>query len=400
MSLCCRDLLHLENFSRAKLLAGEMGLYREISRPYVRMTESIAPWIYGGELIFVTYIDIKKDDNSFMLLIEECISKKLAGIVILIDDKHMDSIPNKVIEKANKEDFPVFLMPWDIKLIDITQEILFKSEQNHQEKKNAKKFLESILFSQEQVKEDIEALSEFYNIKLRDFHYICIFKMQKQGNDPYDLEQLSGNIIHLMKEALNTQNKTLIPIEYSDSLMFLIFSDNYEVGEKSLEAVESVFNLITSRYEEVEITLSFSRIREEKSHIKISYKEALRALSMINICHSHSKIIKYKELGIIRWLMEVGDIKEIEQYCYDNLGPIIEHDKNHGMNLIGTLKCYFQNNKNLSKTSKALFIHRNTLIYRLSTIKDILKIDLDDAMTSLELFNSILVYEFINLKKV
>lgn len=128
MALCCRDLLQLKNFSRAKVLAGENGLNREISWPYVRMTESISQWLYGGELIFVIYTDIRKDDNSFLLLIEECIHKKLSGIVILIEDKHINSIPKNVIDKANEENFPIFIMPWDVKLIDITQEILFKSE--------------------------------------------------------------------------------------------------------------------------------------------------------------------------------------------------------------------------------------------------------------------------------
>ncbi|MCR8745738.1 PucR family transcriptional regulator [Romboutsia lituseburensis] len=398
MALCCRDLFQLKNFSKAKLLAGEKGLNREISWPYVRMTESISQWLYGQELIFVIYTDIEKDDNSFLLLIEECIYKKLSGIVILIDDKHINSIPENVIDRANEANFPVFIMPWDVKLIDITQEILFKSEQNQEEKKNAKRFLESIIFSQDNFQEDIYALAEFYNIKLRPFHYVCIFKMKNTSNISYDLEQISKHIIHSLEEALNIENQTLIPMEYANSLMFLMFTNDYNEGKKSLEAVEAVFNLLSSKYSEVEISLSFSRIRETTSDIKISYKEAFKALSMIDICHRDSKIIKYKELGIIRWLVELSNIKEIQQYCYENLGPILEHDKNHGMDLMGTLKCYFQNNRHLLKTSQELFIHRNTLIYRLSTIKDLLKIDLDDAMIDLELFNSILIYEFINLQ--
>ncbi|EPZ58966.1 pucR C-terminal helix-turn-helix domain protein [[Clostridium] sordellii ATCC 9714] len=187
-------------------------------------------------------------------------------------------------------------------------------------------------------------------------------------------------------------------MEYANNLMFLIFTNDYSEGEKSVEAVEAVFNLVNSRYAEVENSLSFSRIRELNSDIKISYKEAFKALSMIDIYNRDSKIIKYKELGIIRWLVELSDIKEIQRYCYENLGPILEYDKKHGMDLMGTLKCYFQNNRHLLKTSQELFIHRNTLLYRLSTIKELLKIDLDDAMIDLELFNSILIYEFINLK--
>lgn len=398
MAICCRDLFQFKNFSKAKLLAGEKGLNREISWPYVRTTESISQWLYGEELIFVIYTDLRTDDDSFLLLIEECIDKKLSGIVVLIDDKDIESIPKNVIDKANEEDFPIIVMPWNIKLIDITQEILFKLEQKQEEKKNAKRFLESIIFSQDHLQEDIHALAEFYNIKLRPFHYVCIFKIQTPSNVSYDLEQINKHIIHSLEEVINIDNQTLIPMEYANNLMFLIFSNDYSEGEKSVEAVEAVFNLINSKYLEVENSLSFSRIRESNSDIKISYKEAFKALSMIDIYHRDSKIIKYKELGIIRWLVELSDIKEIQRYCYENLGPILEYDKKHGMDLMGTLKCYFQNNRHLLKTSQELFIHRNTLLYRLSTIKELLKIDLDDAMIDLELFNSILIYEFINLK--
>lgn len=398
MAICCRDLFQLKNFSKAKLLAGEKGLNREISWPYVRTTESISQWLYGEELIFVIYTDIRQDDNSFLSLIEECIHKKLSGIVVLIDDKDIESIPKNVIDKANEHDFPIIVMPWNIKLIDITQEILFKLEQKQEEKKNAKRFLESIIFSQDHLQEDIHALAEFYNIKLRPFHYVCIFKIQTPSNVSYDLEQINKHIIHSLEEVINIDNQTLIPMEYANNLMFLIFSNDYSEGEKSVEAVEAVFNLINSKYLEVENSLSFSRIRESNSDIKISYKEAFKALSMIDIYNRDLKIIKYKELGIIRWLVELSDIKEIQRYCYENLGPILEYDKKHGMDLMGTLKCYFQNNRHLLKTSQELFIHRNTLLYRLSTIKELLKIDLDDAMIDLELFNSILIYEFINLK--
>lgn len=398
MALCCRDLFQLENFSRAKLLAGENGLNREISWPYVRMTESISQWLYGGELIFVTYTDKEKENNSFLVLLEECIHKRLSGIVILIDDEHINSIPKNVIDRANEEGFPLFIMPWDIKLIDITQEILYRIEQKREEAKNAKHFLKSLIFSQEQFHEDINALAEFYNIQLRAFHYICIFKIIKVSESSYDTEDIIKYIVHSLEEALNLENQTLIPMEYANHLMSLIFARDYEEAIKSAEATEAVFNLVSSRYSDAEIRLSFSRIRETNSNIRISYKEAFKALSMIDICNKQSKVIKYRELGIVRWLVEVADIKEIEQYCYENLSPILEYDKKHGVDLIGTLKCYFQNNRHLVKTSQELFIHRNTLLYRLSTIKDLLKRDLDDAMTYLELFNSILIYEFINLQ--
>lgn len=398
MSFCCRDLFQLKHFSKATLLAGNGGLNREISWPYARMTESISEWLYGGELLFVTYTGVKKDDNGLLSLIEECINKKLSGVVILIDSKNIENISKDIINKANEENLPLFTMPWDVKLIDIIQEIFFKIEQNREELKNEKHFLETLLFSQEQLYEDIEALAEFYNIKLRPFYYICIFNIQKVKNISHDLENINKNISNSLEEVLREDNYTLISTEYANHLTALIFANDYEAAKKSSNSVEAVFNLMNTKYTEVEIRLGFSRIRQVNSNMKISYKEAFKAISMIDIYNKESKIVRYNELGIIRLLAELSTIDDIKQYCYENLGPILEHDKKHATDLIGTLKCYFQNNRHLVKTSQELFIHRNTLLYRLSTIKDLLQRDLDNAMVDLELFNSILIYEFLNLK--
>ncbi|MBB6696804.1 PucR family transcriptional regulator [Clostridium algidicarnis] len=398
MTLCCRDLFQLKHFSKAVLLAGEGGLNREISWPYARMTESISQWLHGGELLFVTYTGIEDDDDSLLMLLEESIEKKLSGIVILINDKDRGGIPKIIIDRANEEDLPLFIIPWDVKLIDIIQEIFFKIEQKREESKNAKHFLESLILSPNKQDEDIQTLAEFYNIKLRPFYYICIFKMEGLPNTSNDVEDISRYIIHSLGESLNEENYTLIPMECTNHMTSLIFANDYEEVKKSSDSVEAVFNFVSAKYPNAEISLSFSRIRGTNSEIKTSYKEAFKALSMIHIYNKDSKVIRYEELGIIRLLIELDDVRDIEKYCYENLGPILEYDEKHGMDLIGTLKCYFKNNRHLLKTSQELFIHRNTLLYRLSTIKDLLKRDLDDAMTDLELFNSILIYEFLNLK--
>ncbi len=62
--------------------------------------------------------------------------------------------------------------------------------------------------------------------------------------------------------------------------------------KKSLEYIESGFNLMCSRYSEnIEMNLSFSRIRETNSDIKASYKEAFKALSMIDIMITIQKLL-------------------------------------------------------------------------------------------------------------
>lgn len=106
-------------------------------------------------------------------------------------------------------------------------------------------------------------------------------------------------------------------------------------------------------------------------------------------------MLHYSELGIFRLFFEIENPEEIRKYSRENLGPLLEADRKNGSDLVGTLRSYLYNNCNLLRTSQALYIHRNTLIYRLNTIKGLLAKDLDDAFVRHELFNSILAAEFI-----
>ena len=70
---------------------------------------------------------------------------------------------------------------------------------------------------------------------------------------------------------------------------------------------------------------------------------------------------------------------ELEAFFTQSLGKVYEHDQLHGTRYIVTLEHYFFHHLNISETAKALFIHRNTLIYRIEKIKEILNTDLKNS---------------------
>ena len=61
----------------------------------------------------------------------------------------------------------------------------------------------------------------------------------------------------------------------------------------------------------------------------------------------------------------------------DIIEPLLSYDAANGTNYYEILKQYFRNNFNIQKTAKALYIHRNTLTYRLQHLKELLKFDFD-----------------------
>lgn len=121
MSITCKDLLQLKLFKNITLAAGAEGLSHVITWPYVAQTDTISDWVHGGELLFVT--GIAHTENMLPELLEECIRKKLAGLVILTGSEYISQLPPYIIHRAGEAKFPVFAMPWEIKLIDVTREI-------------------------------------------------------------------------------------------------------------------------------------------------------------------------------------------------------------------------------------------------------------------------------------
>ena len=85
--------------------------------------------------------------------------------------------------------------------------------------------------------------------------------------------------------------------------------------------------------------------------------------------------------------MIVGSLGELplDMLCPDGLRRLMEHDEESTTSYIETLRIYLDNNTNITKTANDLFVHRSTLLERLSRIKRELDVDLDDPDTQLRI---------------
>jgi purine catabolism regulator len=87
----------------------------------------------------------------------------------------------------------------------------------------------------------------------------------------------------------------------------------------------------------------------------------------------------YEELGLYRLLAGLRARDELRRFYDETLGPLVRYDHAHGTDLTHTLEVFFEQNANASQTSRALYVHRNTLNYRLQRIAEISGLDLDQA---------------------
>ena len=76
--------------------------------------------------------------------------------------------------------------------------------------------------------------------------------------------------------------------------------------------------------------------------------------------------------------MKIDDLPLLDKLYNDMFTPIIEYDKSTNSKLLETFETYLDENCNIDKTSRKLFIHKNTLKYRLERIEKLLECDIND----------------------
>lgn len=154
-------------------------------------------------------------------------------------------------------------------------------------------------------------------------------------------------------------------------------SETYEDLNKTAKVILDMLNTEAM----VKVQVAFGTIINEIKDVSRSYKEAKMALDVGKIFYSEKNVVAYNNLGIGRLIYQLPlplckmFIKEI----FDGKSPDSFDEET-----LATINKFFENNLNVSESSRQLYIHRNTLVYRLDKLQKTTGLDLrvfEDAIT-------------------
>jgi purine catabolism regulator len=116
-----------------------------------------------------------------------------------------------------------------------------------------------------------------------------------------------------------------------------------------------------------------------------SYQQAGQALEIGRRLFGNGKLHSFAQLGIYRLLFHLHGHHELADFYEETLGPLLDADTRSSIDPIGTLENFFLYNGNLSETARAMHLHRNSLLYRLGRIEELLGHALEDPELRLSL---------------
>lgn len=197
------------------------------------------------------------------------------------------------------------------------------------------------------------------------------------------IRQLAGGDISVMEVVQNLfpDRQSDFVLNIGDSDVALIHQLPEMGGEKEIVRVANVLEEALRVRGENKVVVGIGTMAAHLRELAKSYKEAQIAIEVGKVFDTEKYVINYENLGIGRLIYQLPTTL-CEMFLMEvfKKNPIDSLDQE----TLFTIHKFFENNLNVSETARKLFVHRNTLVYRLEKIKKLTGLDLrefDDAIT-------------------
>jgi PucR family transcriptional regulator, purine catabolism regulatory protein len=134
------------------------------------------------------------------------------------------------------------------------------------------------------------------------------------------------------------------------------------------------------------ISVGVGRVQPDPLELRLSYSEALRSLQVGRRCGGQGTVSLFADLGLDRLLLSCA-AAELEAFFTATLDPMLSYERAHpGCGLTETLEAFLGANRNVAETARVLFVHYNTVKYRLERLERLLGafVDLPERCLTLE----------------
>ena len=365
-----------------KLIAGKAGLNNYVRWVHLIENADISPFLHGNEMVFITGVGINSESH-LMSFVEELTAKRCSALVINTG-KYIKSIPESVKDFCDINSLPLFTVPWEVRLIDITYDFCHRIVTGEEIETALATALRNLIFSPENETGYKPTLERRGYYQAMDYCIgICNIKSTLSEED------MKKAALADMQKVLNTCGKQF-SFFFQDKNLVLVCPD---CNEQDVRQLLSAFDsIITSRNNDISITCGISPSKQGYKAISDGYRKAVMALRVASL-HG-SKCTGYSDMGIYKLLVHIKDTSVLHEIYDETLGVLEEFDSTNGTDYMDTLRCYLENDSSVQEVARIMFVHRNTVNYKLRRIKEILGCELNYE-DKLRLMLSFFIKEFL-----
>lgn len=202
--------------------------------------------------------------------------------------------------------------------------------------------------------------------------------------------------ILLLLETNNGQgNPPNIVVPFQDQIVIFVEDDEVRMQAERkqfiVDVAKGIVSKITSFFPLWSIQIGIGKWYSDTIYLNKSYQEAKMAMEFGKKWFENQQVFHINDIGVPHLLTHVHQ-EILYDFCKEYLAQIIESDEKKDTEYLKTLKMYLQHQGVITDVSKALFIHQNTLRYRIKKIEEITGVDLQNIDELLNLMVAVKVY--------
>ena len=342
---------------------------------WLHMVESnaISSFLDGQEIAFTTGVGLNRDE-TLLDLVKANNEHKASGMVINIGP-FIKEVPKDVIDYCNKEGFPLFTVPWRVHMAEIMRSICYiitESDKYNLELSSAVK--NAIFFSNQE---------ELYVPQLERNNFLptwtyCITVVEIiENGEKVSEEKLQRYLKNMENYMIFSRKKTFV-FELGGNIV-LLFAGYAEAMVKKTVADM----LKRCNFQKEQCYIGIGRATPNAQNIGKSYRQACQVLKLQKNTQNDKGVVAYQDLGIYTLLMDIENEDVINEYYAETIQKLVEYDKLNQTNYCEVLQCYLEHSGSVKETAEAMFVHRNTINYKINKIEEMLNCDLSELDTRL-----------------
>jgi sugar diacid utilization regulator len=258
---------------------------------------------------------------------------------------------------------PLFTIPWDTRMVDMTRDFCRRIMNNEQVETRITTTMKNIIFNIGDIESQVQQMERHGYMRDGSFCFISLMLDAKNGQSPDTQLTRLGKMAERIAKRMQD---LFIMFSYKGYLILVLV--NFSDEEIKSFVAEFLANTAgTTNGWELHFGISSNKMGVFNQ--KANFEKALSAMEMAK--QQSRQYCYYDELGMYKILYAVNDKSVLRNYYKEIMGKLESYDVENSANLTEMLKTYLQNNSSLQIVAEKQFVHRNTVTNQLKKIEEI-----------------------------
>jgi PucR family transcriptional regulator, proline-responsive transcriptional activator len=205
------------------------------------------------------------------------------------------------------------------------------------------------------------------------YFVLCVQSKQKM--------RMLGSIVTKLRDRLLAHYPFCVDILQGEFAFFII---GFEVTDEApFHHMKSIEKIMVENKTIGYVGMAFHTLTE----VSKSYSQAKSTVQTTQLLSEslNKPLYLYSEMVVYDLLVKTNQLRGYDTFTCPSLATLVKIDQEDGTEYIQTLRYFFKNNQNSADTAKAMFLHRNTINYRLNKIRYVIEDDFDNPAVRLHM---------------